>query len=393
MTQNRRGWFGVRLGDAALACLAALCALVYLAIAAADPTPITCAQAVLALGFIPALLFWRTRVTLAALALLVLLAGWAITFLAALPLYTGVPPYLLAAPLAVYSTSRYSTNPEGRWLPRVVLALCAVGSLISPVMWVWDDSFHLHYRHNADAAITLGAHWALLGLAYFWALHRRDLAERTAQEYVAARERERVRIAQEIHDVLAHNLTLINVQSSAGLIAAGTDPQAATEALRTVKAVSAEALGQVRGIVATLRSPDQIAEPTPGTLAEIIAGFQGAGMNITTEYAQSTLDDLPAQHSLALRRIITEALTNVLRHQEAGSTVRLSITEHAGEVELRVLSLGRAQHQHTTMGTGTGLVGARERAESLGGKLSAQPTGDGWLVSACLPLPMRAHHD
>ncbi|KQB83693.1 sensor histidine kinase [Corynebacterium oculi] len=372
-------------GDASLGALGVLAALVYLLTAIEHPTPVLCVQAALAVGFIAPLFLWRTRVLPSAVAMLALLLGWALSVLAAVPANTGVPPYLLAAPLAVYSTTRYLHD---RRVGLGALVVCLVGSPLSPAMWRIAGVDDLRYRSGADWLVFVSWHWAILGCAYLWALYRRSGQERRAQEERAARQGERILIAQEIHDVLAHSLTLITVQSSAGIVAARSDPAAATDSLRTIRGVSAEALAQVRGIVATLRNADVPAHH-PGTLAEVIERFREAGLAINTDYPPAILSEIPVQHALALHRISTEALTNVLRHQGKQATVTYRLRRAPRALSMTIASTGPPQ-PHSS-GTGTGIVGMRERAESLGGQLHAGPTDNGWRVSASLPLQEVPH--
>ncbi|MCH6196382.1 histidine kinase [Corynebacterium mastitidis] len=382
----------LRRGDAVAALLGCVLVAMYVSIAAAHPTPVLCAQAALSLGFVPALALWRTRVVPAAGALLGLLAAWCLAFIVATPANTGFPPYLVAAPMAVYSLTRHAPDRRLAW---GALLACAAAAPASPLMWELRGPDDLRYRSGDSLLGFLALHWALLGVAFLWALHRRGEQRRREREHEAARKNERLLIAREIHDVLAHNLTLINVQSSAGIIGARTDPQAAVAALGTVRDVSAEALAQVRGIVAALRAPGApAAEPEgPATLAEIVEGFRGLGLAVRADYPADLLSHLPAQHALAVRRITAEALTNVLRHQRAGTTVDYRLSEDASSLALTVESVGAprslasaASTPGLPAGCGTGLVGMRERAAALGGTLHAGPTERGWLVRAELPL-------
>ncbi|MEJ4099751.1 histidine kinase [Corynebacterium mastitidis] len=386
------GKLSIRRGDAAAALLGCVLAAMYIGIAAEHPTPVLCTQAALSLGFVPALALWRTRVIPAAGALLGLLAAWCLAFITATPANTGFPPYLVAAPMAVYSLARHAPDRRLAW---GALLACAAAAPASPLMWeVWgaDD---LRYRSGDSLLGFLALHWALLGMAFLWALHQRAEQQQREREHEAARENERILIAQEIHDVLAHNLTLINVQSSAGIIGARTNPQAAVTALGTVRDVSAEALAQVRGIVAALRAPGAPAAASegPATLAEIVEGFRGLGLTVRADYPADLLSRLPAQHALAVRRITAEALTNVLRHQRAGAVVDYRLSEEPPGLTLTVESTGAPRSSASgpgasgvPAGCGTGLVGMSERAAALGGTLRAGPTERGWLVHAELPL-------
>lgn len=382
MNEIRIGAFRLRWGDVAVSIVGAVLTVLYISLAVENPTAILVLQAVLSFCFIPALAMWRTQVVPAAIVLLVLLCFWCATFIAALPANTGVPPYLLAAPMAIYSLTRHGEERRIAW---AVLLVCAVAAPASPLMWEVHGVDDLQYRSGGTLVGFLVLHWALLAVAFLWALHRRSEQQRREREHEVARERERILIAQEIHDVLAHNLTLINVQSSAGIIGARTDPHAAVTALSTIRTVSGEALAQVRGIVAALRSPSPVRPAeSASTLAEILENFRGLGLTIKDDYPADILHRVPAQHALALRRITTESLTNVLRHQQSGSAVEYRLVENTSELVLSVESIG-VKHPDSK-GSGTGVMGMRERALALGGVLRSEPTEHGWCVIARLPL-------
>ncbi|MGW7519030.1 sensor histidine kinase [Streptomyces sp. NPDC054796] len=219
---------------------------------------------------------------------------------------------------------------------------------------------------------------------------REEWLRRRAEAREAERRRadeERLRIARELHDVLAHSISVINVQAGVGLALLDSDPDQARTALTTIKAASKEVLGEVRQVLDTLRAPgDAPRAPAPGLgrLPELADQAEGAGLRVTTE-TEGAVCPLPPGADLAAFRVVQEALTNVVRHSASRTAlVRLRYGER--ELELTVDDEGPA-HGVGPTGGGNGLVGMRERASALGGCVEAGPRGDGgFRVVARLPL-------
>ncbi|QTD96800.1 sensor histidine kinase [Streptomyces cyanogenus] len=217
-----------------------------------------------------------------------------------------------------------------------------------------------------------------------WARERADRAE-------AARRRaaeERLRMARELHDVLAHSISVINVQASMGLALLDTDPEQARSALTTIKTASKEALGEVRQVLGTLRAPGAAPRsPAPGLdrLPELIEQAAAAGLTVETEGEPPRL---PPGADLAAFRILQEALTNVVRH--SGSRhARVHFEYGDGVLRLRIDDDGPAAGTDAG-GSGHGLAGMRERAAALGGTIEAGPRPDGgFQVLAVLPSHLR----
>lgn len=211
-------------------------------------------------------------------------------------------------------------------------------------------------------------------------VEREKAARRRADE-------ERLRIARELHDVLAHSISVINVQAGVGLALLDTDPEQARTALTTIKSASKEALGEVRQVLDTLRTPgDAPRAPAPGLdrLPELVDQAAGAGLtvDVTTDGARTTL---PPGADLAAFRIVQEALTNVVRH--SGSRhARVQLSYGVRMLTLTVDDDGPSTHADAG-GSGNGLAGMRERAAALGGTIEAGPRADGgFRVVAELPL-------
>lgn len=382
-----------RLGDKILTAVAALIALFYLIGAWAAPGAIELIQAALSLLFLPFIWVWRTKPVLSAAGFIVLLGAWAAAWISQLPANLGVTPWALTAPMAVYATSRYV---ERRSIPRAVLTAAFMGSLISPAVWRIDpESFLLSFQLDRRYITLLVVHWAVLGSAYFIAARYFDLdrqRERLAQErFHQAQEEERLLIARELHDVLAHSLTLIKVQANAGIIAARTDTTAAEDTLQTIRDGADSALEEVRGIVTALRStgptalePAQQLEHVQG----IIDGFRTAGLKIDAKLPSSY--EVSALTQLALVRIISEGLTNALRHQGPGTHVQLKLTlSDAARVTLT--STATSPTPSEVSGSGVGLVGVKERAQALGGHLTSSGDAQKFMLDAELPLHKDNH--
>lgn len=217
---------------------------------------------------------------------------------------------------------------------------------------------------------------------------REQWARERAERAQAARRRadeERLRIARELHDVLAHSISVINVQAGVGLALLDSDPEQARTALTTIKAASKEALGEVRQVLDTLRAPGAAPRaPAPGLdrLPELVEQAAGAGLTVEIEGEPPRL--APGA-DLAAFRIVQEALTNVVRH--SGSRhARVRLAQEAGALRLLIDDDGPATGADAG-GSGNGLAGMRERAAALGGAIEAGPRPDGgFRVLAVLPL-------
>lgn len=377
-----------RLGDKILTAVAVLIALFYVISAAKNPNIIEIIQAGLSLLFLPFMWIWRSRPVLSATGFIVLLAAWAAAWMSQLPTNLGLTPWALTAPMAVYSTSRYVTR---RAIPRTVLALTILGSFISPFMWRIDpESFVLHYQLDRRYLAMLVVHWAVLGTTYFAAARYFDLArqrERLAQKrFHQAQEEERLLIARELHDVLAHSLTLIKVQANAGIIAGQSDAKAAEEALASIRDGADSALEEVRGIVTALRStgPTTLKPTTQLEHIEgIIDGFRAAGLEIAADLPETY--EAPALTQLALVRIISEGLTNALRHQGPGTQVEVELAL-ADAARITLTSTNPSPTPSEIPGSGVGLIGIEERAHTLGGKLECSGDAKKFTLRAELPL-------
>jgi signal transduction histidine kinase len=219
---------------------------------------------------------------------------------------------------------------------------------------------------------------------------RRIMSERRHSEVQA----ERVRIARELHDVLAHSLSQINVQASVGLHLMDRQPEKAAEALASIKETSKTALDEVRSVLGVLRAEGGADPNAPLVPEPSLSRLPGLVASVTAQGIEVRLDDrLPTAEvskpvQLALYRIVQESLTNVIRHAEGATraTVTLERTDGSYRIEVHDDGSGSIPFPASESG-GRGLLGMRERAELLGGHLSAGPAdGGGFAVVATLPM-------
>lgn len=218
----------------------------------------------------------------------------------------------------------------------------------------------------------------------------RDLIETEAASRVQA---ERLRIARDLHDVVAHGLSTIAVQSGVAAHLLDRDPGQARDALEIINQTGKASLEELRTMVGVLRSTDQAPLlPTPADpndLANLLDGAAKTGIELTTSIDGSFPADVSDSCVVAMHRIIQEALTNVARHARAAPTT-LSIVH--GHETVRVLIANRAGGARSVAApvTGVGIVGMTERAEAIGGSLLAGPGDDnGFEVVAVLPYHPR----
>ncbi|MDR0432723.1 MAG: histidine kinase [Bifidobacteriaceae bacterium] len=250
---------------------------------------------------------------------------------------------------------------------------------------------------------VIGAFAVGLGFGGVIALRRRIMSSRrsetdteqdSAQLAAAA---ERTRIAREMHDIVAHSLSVVIAQADGGRYAATTDPAAATRALGTIAETGRAALEDMRRILGVLRNPDedpdttQLRVPVPDSqdVSALVAQMREAGLDIAMVRV-GVGSTLPPGVGLALYRICQEALTNVLKH--AGPGVKVTVVDRwePTRVCIEVHDDGRGAAALGSQGPGHGLIGMRERAEMFGGTLEAGPSrSGGFSVVARIPLPAR----
>jgi signal transduction histidine kinase len=281
---------------------------------------------------------------------------------------TGYMAYVLATQDAVVIGGR-STVPASLGQYVVVAAWTAVALAIAEVTRIRTENFEEMARARAESARA-----------------RQEQARRQASD-------ERLRIAQELHDVLGHHLSLINVRAGVALHLLDTRPEQAREALGAIKQASAEALREVRTVLSTLNPDDTTPPRSPApVLADVdrlVKDATDAGLAVHIERTGTSgggVRPLPAEVERAAYRIVQEALTNVRRHAGPVASVTVVLGYAPDELLVRVEDTGSGSESSTS--EGNGIPGMRERAAALGGTLVAEPrSSGGFRVEAHLPLP------
>jgi signal transduction histidine kinase len=199
---------------------------------------------------------------------------------------------------------------------------------------------------------------------------------------------ERARIARELHDIVAHSLSVIVLQAHGGEYAFDHDPGRSREALRTIGATGADALDEIRQLVQILRGGDDDEAGRDHAVASVVERARAAGATVDL-VVDGAPAEVPGGIALAVYRIVQESLTNTLKHAGPAPAVTVRVAYRPGAVDLEVTDNG-AGGTPAPAG-GHGLVGMRERATLYGGTFDAGPTfGGGWRVRARIPLAAEA---
>ena len=220
------------------------------------------------------------------------------------------------------------------------------------------------------------------------ALNDRFAALARAQELEVERRvlDDRLRIAHELHDVIAHTITVVNLQSSVALRhVKGNEP--AEQAIGSIRTTSAQALDELRSMVAVLRRGDeQVPVASAESIVELVRSLATNALDVRTSIDVEALEDVPPSLLLAAHRVVQEGLTNVIRHSTARCADVAVTVDDAARLTAQVHDPGPARADDTTVG-GFGLTGIRERVALLGGTVTHGPDDDGgFTVRAMIPL-------
>ncbi|QMU75032.1 sensor histidine kinase [Streptacidiphilus sp. PB12-B1b] len=307
----------------------------------------------------------------------------------------GLEPVLLSPVLAALCGLALHTDRRTAWMGATAAAVVLVASqmVLAPGSWLEPQKLSVVAWTGMAAAAGDAVRSRR---AYIAAIKERaERAERTREEEARRRVAEdRIRIARELHDVVAHHIALINAQAGVAVHLADEIPAPVRAALEHIRDSSHDALQELKATVGLLRQsedPSAPLEPAPGLdqLPELLASFARAGLHVTLEQVGG-VRPLPPAVDLTAYRIVQESLTNVSKHA-AVPTARLQLYFDADRLAIRIEDDGRTAplrsypgHGH---GTGHGLTGMRERAAVVGGTLTAgrDPWG-GFRVAADLPL-------
>ncbi|MFJ7908257.1 sensor histidine kinase [Kitasatospora sp. NPDC096204] len=326
---------------------------------------------------------WRRRITLP-----LMVVGSVPAVLVSVLAHSANPQMPLYAVIGMYTVAERFPDRQ-RW---PVLAFVVVANVIGT-----------HSPNGALFSVLTSAGSFVFGslvraqrqLARVQAERAREAGERAASDAARAVAEERARIAREMHDILAHAVSLMVIQAEAGPVVVRSDPDRAVRAFDTIADAGRDAMVQLRRVLGVLKDPEagrQLApQPRLAELAGVAERVRAAGLRVDLELPAEQ-DPLPAEVEAAAFRIVQEALTNTVKH--AGADRAAIRVRRAGEVlEVVVSDNGRgvpAPAGRTVVGWsgGRGLVGIRERAAACGGRAEAGPgpEGRGFLVSARLPL-------
>jgi signal transduction histidine kinase len=311
------------------------------------------------------------------------LAG--VTAFGAAYLESGQPVFVvqLIVLVAVYSAVADSDLPRGSSI--LVSLLC--GAVLGAALLASN-------AQRSDAEWAMDAAWFVAAIFLGDTVRsRREIAQQAElgreEETRRRASEERLQIARDLHDVVGHNISLINVQAGAGAHVLYNDAQQAKETFENIRRASHETLQELRGLVGVLRDPvsGQAMTPTTGmaSLEELVQSFVDAGqqveLSITGDRSKVTgITDLSAY------RIVQEALTNTVRHAP-GASVRVEVAYHNDDVTINVINGRGDQYRPREPGGGHGVLGMRERVSAIGGRIEAGPEPDGGFhVRAVLPL-------
>jgi signal transduction histidine kinase len=284
--------------------------------------------------------------------------------------------------------------------PRRLLAAGAVlelGVVLAVVRWLGHDPplTFIFLSGMVVAAAALGRA-AQVRRSYLRSLEERAVRlerERDQQGQIAAAA-ERARITRELHDIVAHNVSVMTALASGAGYAVQDDPDEAIRMMDLSAATGREALADMRRLLGVLGPDEEPGRaPQPGTddLPVLLEQVRSAGLPVTLTL-EGQADDLPAGAQLTLFRLIQESLTNSLKHAGPAATAAIGLRYQRGEVELEILDTGvggrATSSPRAQLGQGRGLTGMRERAAAYGGAVEAGPRkGGGWRVATRLSVP------
>jgi signal transduction histidine kinase len=296
---------------------------------------------------------------------------------------------VIAPAIALYSLAL----SRGRIHLVAAVVAAAVAVIVADVFLVGRHALTLQTAaHVALVAVPVLAAEALRNRRSYiqLLLERLELAERTREEEAQRRaEQERLRIARDLHDVVAHTLTTINVQAGVAAHLAEREPERAGSALAAIEAASHDALDELRAILGVLREADGAEvplEPAPGLddVASLVDRFREAGGDIELEVEGEQSQRIPEAVQLAAFRIVQESLTNATRHAP-GAAARVRLVYETDRLCVRIENNPGHEPNGNGRGDGVGIAGMRERATALNGTLEAGPSPRGFKVTAELP--------
>ncbi len=304
--------------------------------------------------------------------------------------------------VAIYSAMAYGVNRRNTWIHSlvVVVAMTLTASVLAASFFVQDDGFT---PFVVGAVLTLHLAAAVFGEVVYqrrqrnvelWARAALAEAEVETRARLAVNE-ERTRIAREMHDIVAHGISVISVQASAAQEIARSDPDRTIGILEDIEATGREALAEMRRMLGVLRKGDDhkvALSPQPSLTELDTAVAQRVEAGLPTELViAGQQHPLSPGLELAAFRIIQEALTNVAKHAGDSSTAIVALTYGPTTFTISITDTGRgAVSNLSSTGSGHGLIGMQERVDAYDGEFAAGPrTGGGYQVHAVFPLHER----
>ncbi len=397
-------WFSARpmIGDAVWAVLL----LPLISASANNGTTSVLLGWVWTLVMVVPLLWRRTRPDVAA-------AGAAVGCLIELIVAPTIEPSVIVVPVVIYAVVAYGKPTRARWW----LALALVGACLAGWRYGWRQSappatsLRVGVVQFSIVAVTCALTVLVAWFSGSFARARRlnletlrrraeDLERERDQRIRLATQEERTRIAREMHDIVAHSLSVIVVQADGGSYLAHHEETgdatsrlaAAASSLDTVAETARRALAETRRLVGVLRDDgDQPLDLAPAAgldqIPDLVGRTCGAlDVDLVVEGEPRSHPDLPQGAQLAVYRVVQESLTNVIKHAGAHASAHVRLRHLPEAVEVEVVDDGRGSHDADTAGDGHGLVGMRERVGAWGGSLEAGdlPAG-GFRVHAVVP--------
>jgi signal transduction histidine kinase len=306
----------------------------------------------------------------------------------------GVDHTAGAAAVVAPAVALYSVGLIRGRVHQLAAGLAAVTAVVATeIVLAGDDALRLAtLGHAALVAVPLLAAEAVRNRRSYVALllERLELAERTRDEEARRRvEQERLRIARDLHDAVAHALTTINVQAGVAAHLLHRDPDNARGALQAIEEASHEALDELRAIVGILREDDGEGAPldpapTLDAVRELVEQARALGLDVSLDVRGERPGRLPETVQLAAFRIVQESLTNARRHA-AGAPARVGLSFEPDRLLVTVENGTGAATNRSNNGAGVGIIGMQERAAAVGGALDAASSPHGFRVSAELP--------
>ncbi len=275
----------------------------------------------------------------------------------------------------------YSLGADRR-VVRSVGALLVLGAGVEAATWPWNP-FVIVALVGPFALGIIGR--SRRALADQLAVRGRELAAEEQLFAAEAARYERLRIARELHDIVAHSVSVMVIQAAAGQRLARRDPALAAEAFDTISAVARQADAEIEQLADLLDADKPAGDDGLRLIAELVTRAAATGLDVGCRF-DVTAEQLSARAAQTAYRVVQESLTNALKHAP-GAPVQITVSGHDRQLQLSIASGQSAARRSglESSGAGRGLAGMRERVTECGGEFSVGPADGGWLVSASIP--------